>query len=66
MQKKNQPANMPSLIEKDEALFEALGKSKKQKKRKIIRTVLIILLMLAIVLVAGVTILQRKVRGSLP
>ena len=62
MSKKNQPANMPSLNEKDEALFEALGKSKKKKKRKIIRTVISILLVLAIVLVTGVTILQRKVR----
>lgn len=46
----------------DEALFEALGKSKKAKKRKIIRTILIVVLVLAVVLVAGVSILQRQVR----
>lgn len=53
---------MEELKPRDEALFEALGKSKKKKKRKIIRTVLIIVLVLAIVLVAGVTVLQRQVR----
>ena len=63
MSKKKQPASqMPSLNEKDEALFEALGKSKKKKRRKIIRTVISIVLVLAIVLVAGVTVLQRQVR----
>ena len=63
MSKKKQPTNeTPSVDQKDEALFEALGKSKKKKKRKIIRTILIIVLVLAIVLAAGVTILQRKVR----
>ena len=46
----------------DEALFEALGKSKKKKKRRIIRTVIAIVLVLAVVLVAGVSILQRRVR----
>ena len=63
MSKKNQAVNQnPNVHEKDEALFEALGKSKKQKRRKIIRTVVIIVLVLAIVLVAGVSILQRRVR----
>ena len=63
MSKKKQPTNeTPSVDQKDEALFEALGKSKKKKKRKIIRTILIIVLVLATVLAAGVTILQRKVR----
>lgn len=47
---------------KDEALFEALGKSKKKKKRKIIRTVVILVLVIAIVLVVGVSVLQRRVR----
>lgn len=63
MSEKQQKTNeMPPLIQKDEALFEALGKSKKKKKRKIIRTVISILLVLAIVLVAGVSILRRRVR----
>lgn len=63
MSNKKQPSNdMPPLNEKDEALFEALGKSKKKKKRKIIRTIVSIVLVLAITLIAGVTILQRRVR----
>lgn len=48
--------------QKDDALFEALGKSKKKKKRKIIRTVILIILAAAILLVTGVSILQRRVR----
>ena len=47
---------------RDEALFEALGKSKKKEKHKIIRTIIIVILVTAIVLVAGVSILQRRVR----
>ena len=63
MSKEKKPTNqMPAQNEKDEALFEALGKSKKKKKRKIIRTVISIVLILALVLIAGVTILQRRVR----
>lgn len=46
----------------DDALFEALGKSRKAKKRKIIRTVLIIVAVLVAALIAGVSILQRQVR----
>jgi len=53
-----------SAPEKDEALFEALGKSKKKRKRKIIQTVLIIVLILAVVLTAGTLILQRRVRNQ--
>lgn len=63
MSKKKQPASeMPPLQQKDDALFEALGKSKKKKKRKIIRTVISIVLVLAIVLVVGVSMLRRRVR----
>ena len=47
---------------RDEALFEALGKSRKKKKRKIITTIVVVVLVAAIVLVAGVSILQRRVR----
>ena len=50
------------MTNKDDALFEALGKNKRRKKRRIIITVISILLVLAIVGVTGVTILQRKVR----
>lgn len=46
----------------DDALFEALGKSRKAKKRKILRTVLIIAVVLVAALTAGVSILQRQVR----
>ena len=46
----------------DDALFEALGKSRKARKRKIIRTVLIIAAVLAVGLIAGVSILRRQVR----
>lgn len=53
---------MEELKPRDEALFEALGKSKRKKKRKIIRTIMIVVLVIAIILVAGVSILQRRVR----
>ena len=59
---KQQKNQMPSMEQKDDALFEALGKSKKKKRRKIIRTVISVVLILAVVLVAGMTILQRQVR----
>ena len=48
--------------EKDEDLFETLGKNKKKKKRKIIITVVSVVLVLAIVAVVGVSFLQRRVR----
>ena len=47
---------------KDDALFEALGKSKKQKKRRILRTVLIIVLVIALALVVGISVLRKQVR----
>lgn len=63
MSKKNQPdAQMNPQESRDEALFDALGKSKKKKKRKILRTVLIIVLIVAAVLTAAVIILQQRVR----
>ena len=49
-------------LRRDDALFETLDKQKKAKKRKIIRTAIIIVVTLAVVLIAGVSILQRKVR----
>ena len=48
--------------EKDDALFEALGRSNKKKKRRILRTVIAIVLVLALVLIAGTLLLQRRVR----
>ena len=49
-------------VQKDEALFEALGKSKKKRRRKVIRTVIAVILVVAIVLVGAVTYLQRQVK----
>ena len=50
--------------QKDDALFEALGRSKKRKKRKILITVISIVLILAIVLVAGINILKKQVQDQ--
>ena len=60
--KKHPDTQTPPTQEKDDALFEALGNTKKKKKRKLIRTIVIIVLVLAIVLIAGVMILQQRVR----
>lgn len=59
---KQQNNQMPSGSQKDDALFETLGKSKKKKRRKVIRTVISIILILVLVLIIGVTVLQRRVR----
>ena len=48
--------------QRDDALFETLGKNKKRKKRRIIITVVSIVLALAIIAVVGVSFLQRQVR----
>lgn len=56
------PSGMEELNTRDEALFNALNKSRKDKKRKRIVTVLIILAILATVLVVGVSILRKQVR----
>ena len=61
MAKKNPKADAPD-VQRDDALFEALGKNKKRKRRRIIITVVSIILVLAIVAVVGVTLLQRRVR----
>ena len=53
--------NAPA-VQKDDALFEVLGKNKKRRRRRIILTVVSILLVLAIVAVVGVNLLQRRVR----
>lgn len=46
---------------KDDALFEALGKNKKRKKRKILITVGVIVLVLAVALTGMVMSLRKKV-----
>ena len=61
MAKKPKSSDAPE-VQRDDALFETLGKNKKRKKRKIIITVVVILLVLAIIAVAGVSFLQRRVR----
>ena len=59
---KRSPRSDAPEVQKDDALFETLGKNKKRKKRRIIITVISVVLVLAIVTVAGVSILQRRVR----
>ena len=49
---------------KDDALFEALGQSKKRKKRKILITVGSIVLVAALILTVTVVSLQKKVREN--
>ena len=61
MAKKDNAADMPNL-QRDEALFEALGKNKKRKRRRIIITVVSIVAVLAIIAVLGISFLQRRVR----
>ena len=59
----NTPAGgMEPMQSREDALFEALGKSKKRKKRKILITVAAIIAVVAIVLVVGTSVLQRRVR----
>ena len=48
--------------QRDDALFDALGKSKKQKRRRVLSTVLITIAVVLAVLVSAVVILQRRVR----
>ena len=54
--------NQEVVRQRDDALFEALGKSKKRKRRRIILTVVSIVLVLAIAITAAVLVLQKKVR----
>ena len=61
MAKKDKQTDAPS-VQRDDALFETLGKNKKRKRRKIIITVVTIVLVLAIIAVVGVSFLQRQVR----
>ena len=49
-------------VQKDDALFEALGKNRKRRRRRLLITVVSVLTVLAIIAVVGVKILQTKVR----
>lgn len=48
----------------DEALFEALAKTKKRKRRKRIRMILFLLVILAVALFMGTRLLQQRVRDQ--
>lgn len=48
--------------QRDDALFEALGKNKKKRRRRIVITVISVVLVLAIAAAVGVSFLQSKVR----
>lgn len=48
--------------QREDALFEALGKSRKKRRRKILLTVTAIILAAAIVLFAAVSIMRRRVQ----
>ena len=54
--------NPPEVTAGDEALFQALAKTKKRKRRKRIRILLLILIVLAAALFIGTRVLQRQVR----
>lgn len=60
--KQEKDCDMQPVAGKDEALFEALNRSKKKKKRKVVRTILIIVTVTVITLIVGVNLLQRRVR----
>ena len=49
-------------VQRDDALFEALGKNKKRRRRRILITVAAIVLVLAIIAVVGISFLRRRVR----
>ena len=61
MSKKEKTSAVPE-VEKDDVLFETLGRNKKRKKRKIIIAVISVVVALAIIAVALVSFLQRRVR----
>ena len=49
-------------VQRDDALFEALGKNKKRRKRRIIITVVSIVLVLAMIAVVGISL--RPIRAK--
>lgn len=54
--------NQPDPDSGDDALFEALNKSKKRKRRRRIRILIIVVLLLAAALYVGMRMLQNRVR----
>lgn len=62
MSKQNQENPNTPLPEQDDALFQALRQSKKQRRRKRIRTAAIGAVVLIAALILGVTTLRRRVR----
>ena len=61
MAKKDKRADAPN-VQRDDALFETLGRNKKKKRRRIIITVVSVVAVLAVAAVMGVGFLQRRVR----
>lgn len=61
MAKKENNTEIPESVQ-DDRLFEALGQKKKRKKRRIILATVSVLTVLAVVGIAGVTFLQKRVR----
>ena len=64
--KKQPPAKQTGKMtqkQRDDALFEALGKNKKKKKRKILITAISIGLVVVLVLVVGLNALKYQVRN---
>ena len=62
MSRQNQENPNTPLPEQDDALFQALRQSKKQRRRKRIRTAAIGAVVLIVALILGVTTLRRRVR----
>lgn len=62
MNKIPQSAAEEAMEQRNDALFKALDKSRKQKKRRIITTVLILLLMVGIALAITVSVLRHNVQ----
>lgn len=63
-EKKLAPNGMEELTERDDALFDELGRNRKKKKRRIVRVIISIVVILAIVLTCAVSILRRRVRDQ--
>ena len=68
MRKQEEKQNVPAqnaeeaMEQRNDALFKALDKSRKQKKRRIITTVLVLVLIVGIILTVTVSILRRNVQ----
>ena len=56
---------MDELQRKDDALFDALNKSKKKKRRRRLITVLVIVGVVVVALLIGISILRRKVEARM-